>query len=368
VIPRIESECTAEEAYSWSEGLAIFASGSPFPPVAYKGRTYVPGQGNNAYILPGVGLGVIASEATRVTDEMFFVAAKTAADLVTENDRSQGRIYPGLTRIREVSAVIATAVADVAFRRGLTTMTRPAGLAGHVEAQMYEPTYGQYVWQRKRTAGGKAMIVAKRMVRNPVFVDENDSMKKAIDLLKERGIRHLPVLKDGEKLVGILTERDIKQASPSQATALEIREIYYLMDQVKVKQIMSRRPYTISPTAPIEEAALIMRDKKIGCLPVIEEGRLVGILTETDILDSFLDSMGVSGPGYRMELALPNRPGMLFEVLKLMKDFDANIVSVATVAHDEPDKKVLVFRIEVKNYKVMKAAIKKAGYEMLSAD
>ena len=212
------------------------------------------------------------------------------------------------------------------------------------------------------------MNVAKRIMRNPVFVDENDSMKKAMDLLKERDIRHLPVLKDGEKLVGILTERDIKQASPSPATALEIREIYYLIDKVKVKQIMTRRPYTISPTAPIEEAALTMRDKKIGCLPVVEEGRLVGILTETDILDSFLEAMGVSGPGYRMELALPNRPGMLFEVLKLMRDFDVNIVSVATVAHDEPDKNVLIFRIEVKNYKVLKAAIRKAGYEMLSAD
>ena len=212
------------------------------------------------------------------------------------------------------------------------------------------------------------MIVAKRMKRNPVFVDEDDSMKKAMDLLKERDIRHLPVLKNGEKLVGILTERDIKQASPSPATSLEIREIYYLIDKVKVKQIMTRRPYTISPTASIEEAALIMREKKIGCLPVIGEGRLVGILTETDILDSFLEAMGVSGPGYRMELALPNRPGMLFEVTKLMKDFDVNIVSVATLAHDKPDKKVLVFRIEVKNYKVLKAAIKKAGYEMLSAD
>jgi malate dehydrogenase (oxaloacetate-decarboxylating)(NADP+) len=143
--PTSKSECIAEEAYSWSEGRAIFASGSPFPPVTYKGRTFVPGQGNNAYIFPGVGLGVIASEATRVTDEMFFVSAKALADLVTENDRSQGRIYPGLPRIREVSAVIATAVADVAFRRGLTTMTRPADLAGHVKAQMYEPTYGQYV-------------------------------------------------------------------------------------------------------------------------------------------------------------------------------------------------------------------------------
>ncbi|MBI5342458.1 MAG: ACT domain-containing protein, partial [Deltaproteobacteria bacterium] len=79
-------------------------------------------------------------------------------------------------------------------------------------------------------------------------------------------------------------------------------------------------------------------------------------------------SMGVSGPGYRVELSLPNRPGMLFEVLKLMKDFDANIVSVATAAHDDPEKKVLILRFETKNYKVLKAAIKKAGYELLSAD
>jgi acetoin utilization protein AcuB len=212
------------------------------------------------------------------------------------------------------------------------------------------------------------MIVAKRMMRNPVSVDENDSMKKAMDLLKERDIRHLPVLKDGDKLVGILTERDIKQASPSPATALEIREIYYLLDKVKIKQIMTRRPYTISSTAPVEEAALIMREKKIGCLPVVDSGKLVGILTETDILDAFIESMGVSGPGYRMELALPNRPGMLFEVLKLMKDFDANVVSVATAPHDDTDRKILILRIETKNYKLLKAAIKKAGFEMLSAD
>jgi acetoin utilization protein AcuB len=212
------------------------------------------------------------------------------------------------------------------------------------------------------------MIVAKRMMRNPVFVDENDSMKKAMDLLKDREIRHLPVLKDGEKLVGIVTERDIKQASPSPATALEIREIYYLLDKVKVKQIITRRPYTISSTAPIEEAALIMREKRIGCLPVVEEGRLVGILTETDILDAFIESMGVSGPGYRMELALANKPGMLYEVLKLMKDFDSNVVSVATASHDEQGKKILILRIETKNYKLLKAALKKGGYEILSAD
>jgi len=143
--PTSKSECTAEEAYTWSEGRAIFASGSPFPPVTVKGRTFVPGQGNNAYIFPGVGLGAIISEATRVTDEMFFAAAKTLADMVTEDDLAEGRIYPGLSRIREVSAAIATAVADVAFQRGLTAITRPADLAAHVKAQMYEPTYVECV-------------------------------------------------------------------------------------------------------------------------------------------------------------------------------------------------------------------------------
>jgi len=143
--PTSKAECTAEEAYTWSEGRAIYASGSPFPPVTYKGKTFVPGQGNNAYIFPGVGLGVIASEAARVTDEMFFVAARKLADLVTEDDLAQGRIFPSLTRIREVSAVIATAVAEVAFKRSLTTMNRPPDLSAHIKAQMYDPTYEEYV-------------------------------------------------------------------------------------------------------------------------------------------------------------------------------------------------------------------------------
>ncbi|MBP2674595.1 MAG: histidine kinase [Deltaproteobacteria bacterium] len=212
------------------------------------------------------------------------------------------------------------------------------------------------------------MIVANRMKPAPVYVDEGDSMKKAMDLLKEHEIRHLPVLKDGEKLVGILSERDIKQASPSSATALEIREIFYLLDKIKVKQIMTRRPYTVSSTTPIEEAALIIREKKIGCLPVVDNGKLVGIITETDIIDAFIEGMGVNGPGYRVELVLPNLPGKLLELLKLLKDFDANVVSLATAPYDEPGKIVNIIRIEAKNYKVLKAAIKKAGFQLLSAD
>jgi len=146
--PTSKSECTAEEAYAWTDGRAIFASGSPFPPVTHKGKTLVPGQGNNAYIFPGVGLGVIASEATRVTNEMFFVAAKTLASLVTAEDYAKGRIFPGLERIREVSAAIAVPVAEVAFRRGLTKMNRPADLLKHVKAQMYDPTHVEYIPSR----------------------------------------------------------------------------------------------------------------------------------------------------------------------------------------------------------------------------
>lgn len=143
--PTSKAECTAEQCYTWTDGRGIFASGSPFAPVTFNGVTHVPGQGNNSYIFPGVGLGVIASESTRVTDEMFYTAARVLADLVTEQDLMIGRIYPDLKRIREVSLKIATAVAEVAFNRGLTTMLRPADLEAHVRETMFDPQYPEYI-------------------------------------------------------------------------------------------------------------------------------------------------------------------------------------------------------------------------------
>ncbi len=139
--PTSKAECTAQEAYSATDGRVLFASGSPFAPVTHKGKTHVPGQGNNAYIFPGVGLGVLVSEASRVTDEMFAVAARTLADMVTDDDLAMGRLYPSLSRIREVSHAIAVAVAGIAFARGLARGERPADIAVAVSAAMYEPTY-----------------------------------------------------------------------------------------------------------------------------------------------------------------------------------------------------------------------------------
>jgi malate dehydrogenase (oxaloacetate-decarboxylating)(NADP+) len=142
--PTSKAECTAEAAYSATGGRAIYASGSPFPAVVHDGRTFVPGQGNNAYIFPGVGLGVMASGARRVTDLMFSKAARALADQVLESDLAMGRIYPALTRIRELSAAIGAAVAEVAFAHDLASIDRPADILTHVKAQMWEPNYPTY--------------------------------------------------------------------------------------------------------------------------------------------------------------------------------------------------------------------------------
>jgi len=139
--PTSKAECSAEEAYRHTGGRALFACGSPYDPVRLDGKIFVPRQGNNSYIFPGVGLGAIASGSRLVTDEMFMAAAHTLAYLVNKDDIEQGSFYPALPRIREVSAHIAVAVAEVAYKRGLATAPAPNDLMAFVQSQMYDPHY-----------------------------------------------------------------------------------------------------------------------------------------------------------------------------------------------------------------------------------
>ena len=141
--PTSRSECTAEEAYKWSEGRAVFASGSPFPPVEIDGRRFIPGQGNNVYIFPAMGMAVFATEATRVTEEMFIVAAQAVAEQVTEENLAMGLIYPPQSRILEASLHVAERIAACIFEKGLARVPRPDDVGALVRARAYRPVYAQ---------------------------------------------------------------------------------------------------------------------------------------------------------------------------------------------------------------------------------
>ncbi|KAK2392414.1 NADP-dependent malic enzyme [Trifolium repens] len=144
--PTSQSECTAEEAYTWSKGKAIFASGSPFDPVEYEGKVFVPGQGNNAYIFPGFGLGLIMSGAIRVRDEMLLAASEALASQVSQENYDKGLIYPPFTNIRKISANIAASVAAKTYELGLAShLPRPKDLVKYAESCMYSPGYRSYL-------------------------------------------------------------------------------------------------------------------------------------------------------------------------------------------------------------------------------
>ena len=143
--PTSKSECTAKQAYKWSNGMAIYASGSPFDLVDYKGQTFIPGQANNAYIFAGLGLGLLVSGAERVTDELFAVAARSLADQVREADLAVGRIFPALDTIRTVSAQIAYDVASMVYKRGLTLQNPPTDLRQAIHESMFVPVYSDYL-------------------------------------------------------------------------------------------------------------------------------------------------------------------------------------------------------------------------------
>ena len=139
--PTSRAECTAKQAYEWSSGRAIFASGSPFDPLTVNGQSFTPAQGNNAYVFPGIGLGALACKASTITDQMFLASSKALADMISEEDLEQGAIYPPLPTIRDISLNIALAVAEKAYEQGVAGVERPSNLRQYIVDMMFNPTY-----------------------------------------------------------------------------------------------------------------------------------------------------------------------------------------------------------------------------------
>lgn len=206
------------------------------------------------------------------------------------------------------------------------------------------------------------MFVKNRMTVNPVTVEENMHVWEASEFMRKYKVRRLPVM-HGDRLVGIVTEMDLMKVSPSSATTLSVYELHYLLSKLKVGEAMTRNPITVTPDTTLEEAALIMREREIGGLPVLEGEHLVGIITETDVFDSFIDLMGLRKTGTRLTIDFEDRIGVVAEITEIIKEFNVNINSMAIFHTAGPGE--LVIRLDMKDPSNLVKALQDKGYKVV---
>ena len=211
-------------------------------------------------------------------------------------------------------------------------------------------------------------FMREKIQRNPVTISPDASFFEARNLIHEKGVRHLPVIDKNNKLVGIVTDRDIREAAPSDATLLSVQELNYLLGKLKVSAFMTPKEklITITPDTLIEEAVQLMHDHKIGCLPVVEGDKLFGIFTETDALGHFVDIFGLKQKGTRLSLALEDKPGTMLGILEVMKKHNVNIISIVTASFMVEGKRIAAIRIKTENYEEIVKDLERAGYDVLS--
>ncbi|MDO9123693.1 MAG: CBS and ACT domain-containing protein, partial [Deltaproteobacteria bacterium] len=187
-------------------------------------------------------------------------------------------------------------------------------------------------------------------------------------LIHDKGVRHLPVIDKDNHLIGIVTDRDVREAAPSDATLLSVQELNYLLGKLKVSAFMTPKEklITIHPDTLIEEAVKLMRDQKIGCLPVLDEGKLYGLFTETDALDHMVDIFGLNQKGTRLSIDFEDNPGILLGILEVFKKHNINIISIVTPSFVVDGKRVAAIRIQTEEYQEATKDLEKAGYDVLS--
>jgi acetoin utilization protein AcuB len=211
-------------------------------------------------------------------------------------------------------------------------------------------------------------FIREKIRRNPITIRPDASFFEAQDYLRVKGIRHLPVVDKNDRLVGIVTDRDIREAAPSNATLLSIQELNYLLGKLKVSSFMTPKEQliTITPDTIIEEAVQLMHDNKIGCLPVLEGGKLYGIFTETDALDHLVDVFGSKEKGTRLTVALEDKPGAMLGVFEIFKKHNVNVTSMVSPSFMVEGKRVAAIRIRTEEYEPIAKDLEKAGYTVLS--
>ncbi len=211
-------------------------------------------------------------------------------------------------------------------------------------------------------------FMREKIQKSPVTISPEATFFEARNLIHEKGIRHLPVVDKNNALVGIVTDRDIREAAPSDATLLSVQELNYLLGKLKVSSFMTPKAklITITPDTLIEEAVQLMHDHKIGCLPVLEGGKLYGIFTETDALDHLVDIFGIKQKGTRLTVALEDKPGSLLGILEVFKKHNLSVISIVTPSFLVEGKRISAIRIKTEEYKDVVADLEKAGYDVLS--
>ncbi len=190
------------------------------------------------------------------------------------------------------------------------------------------------------------MLVKNRMTSDPLTVTEGTTVAEALSFMKQHSVRRLPVMDHRKKhMVGIISEKDLLYASPSPATSLSVYEIGYLLSRLKVEEIMTKDVITVSPDAPLEDAARIMADNKIGGLPVVEDGKLVGIITETDIFKVTLEMLGAREHGVRLTLRAEDKPGTLSEIAHAIASKGGDIIALGTFGCEGTQDRTLMVKV-----------------------
>lgn len=207
------------------------------------------------------------------------------------------------------------------------------------------------------------MFVKNKMTANPFTISPDQTIPDAHEIMSLNGIKRLPVMKNG-KLVGIVSKEDIQRASPSKATTFSMGEITYLLSKTKISSIMTKNPITVSPDALLEEAALLMRDNDVSFLPVVDKDKLVGIVTESDIFDSFIELLGFREPGTRLTIEAEDAPGIMSNLTSIMGKYGANITHVA-VYRGANGKSSVVIGINSLNTADIEKSVEENGFKIL---